>query len=283
MAEPAGRPSPQQIVVGEVQRLSPLIRRVTAPNPGVMTGPGTNAYLVGDRSVAVIDPGPDDPGHIDVLAEAGDGRIRWILLTHTHIDHAPGAAGLAERTGAEILAFDARDGVEPTATLADGARLDLDGAEIVALHTPGHASNHLCYELAGEQVIFSGDHVMQGSTVVISPPDGDMAAYLDSLRRVRHRHPEAIAPGHGTLIDDPDAVLAYYIDHRLAREAAIAAALAQRGSATVDLLVADVYTDVPEALHPVARYSVHAHLLKLSAEGRVRGGLGIDADWSVGS
>lgn len=276
---------PLPVEPGTLQALSPLVWRLTAPNPGMMTGPGTNSYLVGGaEGLVVIDPGPDDPDHLDALVVAADrigGPVHTILLTHTHLDHAPGAAGLAERTGAAVAAYDERDGVAPRRALADGDVVTVGGTAIEAIHTPGHASNHLCFELVGERVIFSGDHVMQGSTVVITPPDGDMAQYLASLRRVREREPAAIAPGHGTLIPDPDAVLGYYIDHRLAREATIAEALATRRSATIDELVADVYTDVPEALHPVARFSVHAHLLKLADEGRAHGGRGIDSEWSA--
>ena len=253
---------------GVVAELSPLIRRLLAPNPGVMTGPGTNTYLVGREAVAVIDPGPDDDGHLDAVAAAGGGRIRWILVTHTHPDHAPGAAGLKARTGAEVLGFGDRDEFAPDAAIGDGFCVGDPEFRLRAVHTPGHASNHLCYLLEDEGVLFSGDHIMNGSTVVISPPDGDMAIYLASLASVRDLPLVGIAPGHGRFIDDPVAKVDEYVQHRLAREEAIARALAAAGEATVEELVAAVYADVAEHLHPIARFSVWAHLRKLAQDGR---------------
>jgi glyoxylase-like metal-dependent hydrolase (beta-lactamase superfamily II) len=255
---------------GRPVALAPGVVRLTAPNPGLMTGPGTNSYLIGTSEVVVIDPGPDEPSHVDALVEAGAGRIGWVVVTHTHPDHAPAAAALAERTGAEVLGFGARDGFAPDRTVGDGFELGGDGFCLRAVHTPGHASNHLCWMLLGEQMLFSGDHIMQGSTVVIAPPDGDMAAYLASLRLLRELDPplRAIAPGHGTLIEHPAAVVEGVIAHRLERERAVLDALHAAGSASVDDLLAAVYADVPEALHPVARYSLWAHLQKLGAEGR---------------
>ena len=254
---------------GVVVALSPLVRRVLAPNPGIMTGPGTNTYLIGTGAVAVIDPGPDDSEeHLDAVAAAGDGRIRWILVTHTHPDHSPGAAGLKDRTGAIVLGFDERDGFVPDEAIGDGWVLPEVPFRLSAIHTPGHASNHLCYRLDDERRLFSGDHIMSGSTVVIAPPDGDMAVYLEELERLREHVFDTVAPGHGPEIDDPAATIEEYITHRLAREAAIAAELARAGRATVEELVAAIYTDVPEVLHPIARFSVWAHLRKLGDEGR---------------
>ncbi|HZU78310.1 MAG TPA: MBL fold metallo-hydrolase [Acidimicrobiales bacterium] len=251
--------------------LAPGVVRVTAPNPGPMTGPGTNSYLVGTTEVVVVDPGPDEAAHLDALVEAGDGRIRWIVVTHTHPDHAPAAATLAERTGAEVVGFDARDGFAPDRSVGDGFELAGEGFCLRALHTPGHASNHLCWLLLGEQMLFSGDHVMQGSTVVISPPDGDMAQYLTSLGRLLELDPpiSCIAPGHGSLIGEPAPVVRGIIDHRLGREAKVLGALQRAGRATVDELVPVVYDDVHEVLHPVARRSLWAHLRKLADDGRV--------------
>lgn len=257
------------LLPGVVTELSPLVRRVLAPNPGIMTGPGTNTYLVGRDEVAVIDPGPDDAEeHLDVVAAAGGGRIRWILVTHTHSDHSPGAAGLKARTGAEVLGFDERDGFVPDAAIGDGWTLDAGGFRLRAFHTPGHASNHLCYRLEGERLLFSGDHIMSGSTVVIAPPDGDMAAYLSALERLKGIEIVGVAPGHGAYIDDPYGIIDHYLSHRQAREAAIEAALVHAGRARIPELVEAVYTDVPEVLHPIARWSVWAHLRKLAAEGR---------------
>lgn len=252
--------------------LSPGVVRVTAPNPGMMTGPGTNSYLVGSTEVVVVDPGPAEPAHVDALVEHGSGRIRWIVVTHTHPDHAPAAAELAQRTGAEVIGFGARDGFDPDRSVTEGFELAGDGFCLRAVHTPGHASNHLCWLLLGEQLLFSGDHVMQGSTVVIAPPDGDMAAYLSSLERLLGDElgVAAIAPGHGTLITDPAPVVSGIIDHRLHRESLVVEALRTAGRGSVDDLVPAVYADVHEALYPVARFSLWAHLRKLGDDGRAR-------------
>lgn len=273
------------IITGVPRALSPLVRRIAAPNSGIMTGPGTNTYLVGIDEIAVIDPGPDDAGHLDAVAGCGGDRIRWILLTHTHPDHAPGTAALVERTGAEVLAFDARDGIEPDGTLADGDQVTATEFRLTALHTPGHASNHLCFLLEEECRLFTGDHIMEGSTVVIRPPDGDMVAYLESLRRLQSfkKHElRSIAPGHGHPMEDPQAVIAWYLEHRAEREQQISEALRDAGSATVDELVATVYTDVDEERHPIARHTVFAHLRKLAAEGSVSGDDDIDGTWQTG-
>lgn len=273
-------PEPPPLVVGVARALSPLVRRILAPNPGLMTGPGTNTYLVGIDEIAVIDPGPDDESHLDAIAGCGGDRIRWILCTHTHPDHAPGAAGLKERTGAEVLAFASKDGLKVDSRIKEGFRIEATEFRLRAVHTPGHASNHLCFFLEEERLLFSGDHVMQGSTVVIRPPDGDMATYLDSLAKVRKLRLKAIAPGHGHVIDAPNEIIDYYIAHRLEREQQVLDAVGQAGTTKVDAIVERVYVDVPEALHPVARYSVHAHLLKLAAEGKVTG-KAITGKWSI--
>jgi glyoxylase-like metal-dependent hydrolase (beta-lactamase superfamily II) len=265
-------PGPKPLVPEVASALSPLVRRIVCDNPGMMTGPGTNTYLVGVDEIVVIDPGPADPTHLDAIAGCGGDAIRWIVCTHTHPDHSPGAAGLAERTGAEVLAFAARDGLEPDRLLADGDGIEATEFRLAAVHTPGHASNHLCYLLEEERLLFSGDHIMEGSTVVISPPDGDMAAYLASLERLRTMRPplRAIAPGHGHLITDPKAKIDEYLGHRLAREAQVLDTLrGQGGGADTATLVAAIYTDVPDFLHPVARFSVWAHLRKLAGEGTV--------------
>lgn len=257
------------MVPGDVVTLSPLVRRILAPNPSLMTGPGTNTYLVGLGDIAVIDPGPVDEVHLDRVEEAGDGRIRWILATHTHSDHSPGAAGLKARTGAEVIGYDQRDDFTPDVRADDGWQLAPAEFTLRAVHTPGHASNHLCFVLDDERRLFSGDHIMSGSTVVIAPPDGDMAAYFDALRRVRDIPLSSIAPGHGATIDDPGAKIDEYLSHRLARESAIARALEDAGTAAVADLVEAVYVDVPAPLHPIARYSVWAHLRKLASDGVV--------------
>lgn len=273
-------PEPPPLVPGVARALSPLVRRIIAPNAGLMTGAGTNTYLVGIDEIAVIDPGPDDAGHLDAIAGCGGDRIRWILCTHTHADHAPGAAGLKERTGAEVLAFNSKDGLKVDHRIGDGFRISATEFRLTAHHTPGHASNHLCFLLEEERMLFSGDHIMQGSTVVIRPPDGDMAVYLDSLARIRQLRLRSIAPGHGHLIENPNEVIDYYLAHRLERERQVYDAVAAAGTTKVDAIVKRVYTDVPEELHPVARYTVHAHLLKLAAEGKVTGKT-LTGKWSV--
>jgi glyoxylase-like metal-dependent hydrolase (beta-lactamase superfamily II) len=276
---------PKPIVYGVAGALSPMVRRIVAANPGMMTGPGTNTYLVGIDEIAVIDPGPDDAAHLDAIAGCGGDRIRWILLTHTHEDHSPGAAGLKKRTGAEILAFGPGEGrgkARLDGTLGDGAVIEATEFHLTALHTPGHASNHLCYLLNEERTLFTGDHIMQGSTVVISPPDGDMATYLDSLERLKAIRPrlKAIAPGHGHVIDDPLAVVDATIAHRLAREAQVLEVLRERGPTTITDLVEQIYADVVPELHPVARRTVWAHLRKLTDEGAAKGD-DLDGEWSA--
>ena len=250
-----------------------------APNPGLLTGTGTNTYLVGIDEVAVVDPGPDDFGHIEAIAGCGGDRIRWILVTHAHRDHWEAAAALKSRTGAEVLGFRSRNGFVPDREIGEGHTLEGTEFRLLALHTPGHASDHLCYLMEDDRLLFSGDHLLGGSSVVISPPDGEMAAYLASLERLQRLRPplRAIAPGHGDMIDDPKTALADYLHHRYERERTILAAL-QAGATTVDQIVAEVYTDVPAELHPAARQSVHAHLIKLVGDHRVVGG-GPDGTW----
>ncbi len=267
-----------EIVAGDAVRLSPRVIRVTAPNPGVMTGPGTNTYLVGDPEVnrwTVIDPGPDDRMHRDAVLAAAPGPIERILVTHTHIDHSPGARALAAATGAPVLGRHPLHPAgqdphfEPSDELAGGERFELGpDAHLLALHTPGHASNHLCYLLLQERLLFTGDHVMQGSTVVINPPDGDMAAYFTALRALLNLDLEWFAPGHGFLVAQPRHVIRALIAHRQRREDKVVAALAALGPSTVEALVPRVYDDTPTGLHPVARRSLLAHLLKLQVDGR---------------
>jgi len=251
--------------------VSKRVRRLLCPNPGVMTGPGTNTYLVGVDEICVIDPGPQDEGHLDAIAAAGGDRIRWIVTTHTHPDHSPGAEALRSRLRPDVLVlgFEERDGFVPDATIGEGHVIDSTEFELRALHTPGHAGNHLCYLLEQERLLFSGDHIMNGSTVIISPPDGDMAQYLASLDRLRPLGLAAIAPGHGDLITDPLGKIDEYVTHRLAREEAVAAALAAApGPVKVEELVPIVYADVDESRYLLAQRSLWAHLRKLAADGR---------------
>ncbi|MBC7780675.1 MAG: MBL fold metallo-hydrolase [Proteobacteria bacterium] len=274
---------------GAVTALSRRVRRVVAPNPGVMTGPGTNTYLIGDLDVgdlAVLDPGPVSAPHLEALLALVGTRLRWIVCTHTHLDHSPGVAALKAATGATTIGMppppypNQDQSFVPERVFADGERLQVGGCTLRAVHTPGHASNHLCWLLEQERVLFTGDHIMQGSTVVISPPDGDMSAYLASLERLLSMELEALAPGHGYLITRPHEAVRQLIAHRLKREAKVVAGLATlgaEGGATLDALVATVYADTPETLHPVARRSLHAHLLKLAGDGRA---VEVDGRWA---
>ncbi len=254
--------------------LAPGVRRLVAPNPSMMTGPGTNTYLFGERTIAVVDPGPELPRHLEAIVDSAGGPIRWILATHTHPDHSPGVRRLAAMTGAEVLGMPAPAGdhqdatFAPTRLLADGEVLETDEFTLEAIHTPGHASNHLCFRHAATHWILTGDHVIEGSTVVIDPPDGDMTDYLDSLRRLKALEPAALLPGHGDLIDEPARVIDWIIEHRLERERKVFKALVANPGLTSHELVPAVYTDVPEHLYGWAERSLLAHLLKLEKDER---------------
>jgi glyoxylase-like metal-dependent hydrolase (beta-lactamase superfamily II) len=245
-----------------------------------MTGPGTNTYLLGTDQVVVIDPGPDDAGHLARVLAAARGAIAYVLVTHHHNDHAPLARALATATGAPLLGFGLAGRFEPDRHLEDGERLVIDGFSLEVLHTPGHASDHCCFLASAEPVgteewstplLFTGDHVMSGSTVVIAPLDGDMTRYLESLRRLLEpsRGAFAIAPGHGDLIEDGPGRVESYLEHRLAREEMVAAALLQ-GPATASELVPLIYLRLSPALSRAAASSVWAHLRRLRELGRAR-------------
>ncbi len=267
--------SAQPIVPGEVVEIAPDVRRITAPNPGVMTGPGTNSYILGDDDLTLIDPGPEIESHRNALLAVVGKKLRWLLCTHTHRDHSPMAQAIKSATGAQILGHGSvpNDGRQdetfwPDRALADGDVVDCGVYKLRAVHTPGHASNHLCYLLERSGVLFTGDHVMQGSTVVISPPDGDMQAYLDSLEKLLTLDIDAFAPGHGHVIKTPQAEVKKLIAHRLRREEKIFVALKNAGTVTLEDLVKTAYDDVPERIHNVAMRSLHATLLRLQKLGR---------------
>ncbi|MCC7463980.1 MAG: MBL fold metallo-hydrolase [Gammaproteobacteria bacterium] len=276
--DPAGRGDQRyDLQPGVCVELSARLRRITAPNGNLMTGPGTNSYFIGGGSAnewALLDPGPADDAHVRALLAALPGRLRWILVTHTHKDHSPAAAVLRAATGAQLLGMASHhtewqdSSFAPDVALQDGAVLQLPGGTTLrVIHTPGHASNHLCYELPEERLLFSGDHLMQHATVVINPPDGDMAAYLGSLRALARLELDWIAPGHGFLMPGPRTVIDRVIEHRLRREAQVLTALRPQPQSLEELL-AICYADVHVRLHAVAARSLLAHLIKLRAEGR---------------
>jgi glyoxylase-like metal-dependent hydrolase (beta-lactamase superfamily II) len=263
---------------GVPQPLDENVIRIVAPNGGVMTGAGTNTYVVGTEELVVIDPGPDDESHMRAILAAGSGRsIRWILCTHTHSDHAPGAALLKRMTGAPIGSMSAPRTdhdfmLDADRILLPDERIQCGKLGLRAVHTPGHASNHVCFLLSGNGMLFTGDHIMQGSTVVIWPPDGNMRAYLQSLRRLLELDIRVLAPGHGHLIDDPRAEVERLIQHRLRREEKVRRAVSSAGSAgaTLESLLPGAYDDVPKVLYDMAARSLQAHLDKLVEDGEIR-------------
>lgn len=256
---------------GKVVELSPLVRRITAGNGSVFTGPGTNTYLVGKEEVTVIDPGPAMQEHIDVITAAAP-NIKQILVTHTHPDHSPGVRLLKENL--DIPAYgmltnsskNQDQTFNPERILDDGEVFQEEEFTIEVVHTPGHASNHLCFILKEEKLIFTGDHIMNGSTVVIGPPDGNMKQYIQSLEKLKDYDIEKIAPGHGELLENPHEVADWIINHRLEREKKVFQALQEATKGTPDTLVEKVYDDVDSSLFPIAKASLLAHLIKLEED-----------------
>ncbi|GGE00992.1 MBL fold metallo-hydrolase [Tsuneonella deserti] len=281
MAGPPPKPWP----TGLTEQLEPLVRRVLAPNPSPYTYTGTQTYIVGSEDrVAVIDPGPDDPSHLDALARAiGDAQIAAIMCTHTHRDHSPAAAPLAERTGAPIVgcaplvlddsgpradaSFDR--GYSPDRVLLDGEGMTGPGWTLTAVHTPGHTSNHLCFALEESGALFTGDHVMGWSTSVIVPPDGDMSAYMASLDRLYGRADRVYYPAHGAQIDNPRQLVRGMIGHRRQRENQIIRLLAEYGPASAADFVPRMYKGLDPRLSGAAEMSVTAHLVDLERRGMV--------------
>lgn len=250
------------------EQLSPLVARILAPNPGMMTLTGTNTYLVGRETLAVIDPGPDLPEHLDRIVEAvrARGSLAVSLVTHRHDDHLPAALRLRERLGVPIAGHPELPDVDRP--LVDDARTELPGATLVAVHTPGHTADHVCYLLDEERALFSGDLIAGTGTVMVGDGRGDLALYLRSLDRVEGAGAQTIYPGHGPVADDPTAKVREYRDHRLGRERQVLDTLAA-GPRTIDEIVARLYADVSPALHPMAARNVRSHLWKLEAEGQV--------------
>ena len=256
---------------GKVVELSPLVRRITAGNGSVFTGPGTNTYLVGKEEVTVIDPGPAMQEHIDVITAAAP-NIKQILVTHTHPDHSPGVRLLKENLNIPAYGMLTNSSknqdqtFSPERILDDGEVFQEEEFSIEVVHTPGHASNHLCFILKEEKLIFTGDHIMNGSTVVIGPPDGNMKQYIQSLEKLKEYDIEKIAPGHGELLENPHEVADWIINHRLEREKKVFQALQEATKGTPDTLVEKVYDDVDSSLFPIAKASLLAHLIKLEED-----------------
>ncbi|WP_432210401.1 MBL fold metallo-hydrolase [Marinobacter alkaliphilus] len=263
-----------EIVPGEPVEVAAGVVRLTAPNPGMMTGPGTNTYILGFERLTVIDPGPAHEAHIEKILEVTGGVVDQVLVTHTHMDHSPAVSLLKQRTGCRVFGWPAPEGAgQDQSFKADdepehGDLIVSEAGILQVIHTPGHASNHLCFLLKDQELLFSGDHIMQGSTVVINPPDGDMKAYVESLYDLLDEPIRFIAPAHGFLMGQPEAVIDYLITHRLSREHKIFRALEALAPVSLKDLTAKAYDDVPAAIHGLAARSALAHLLKLEAEHR---------------
>lgn len=263
-----------EIVPGEPVEVAAGVLRLTAPNPGMMTGPGTNTYILGFERFTVIDPGPAHEAHIEKILEVTGGVVDQVLVTHTHLDHSPAVSVLKERTGCRVFGWPAPEGAgQDQSFKADdepehGDLIVSEAGILKVIHTPGHASNHLCFLLTDQELLFSGDHIMQGSTVVINPPDGDMKAYVESLYELLEEPVRFIAPAHGFLMGQPEAVIDYLITHRLSREHKIFRALEALAPVSLKDLTAKAYDDVPAAIHGLAARSALAHLLKLEADHR---------------
>ena len=241
------------------------IERVLAPNPGPYTGPGTNTWVVGDdRTVVVLDPGPVIRSHGGAILETvGDRTVSSVIVTHTHVDHAPLANPLSVDVDAPAIGYAPGPDFEPDLRVEDGSVVDVAGRELVVVHTPGHSHDHLCFRLGN--ALFTGDHIMGGSSVMVE----DMGPYLASLDRIHHTGLDRLYPGHGDEMDEPDEVISWYLAHRLERERQIVAAIAG-GADSIGAVVETVYADVDSALHPLAARSVVAHLRKLESEDRAR-------------
>jgi glyoxylase-like metal-dependent hydrolase (beta-lactamase superfamily II) len=270
---------------GACAQLSPLIRRVIARNPSPFTHHGTGTYILGRGNVAIIDPGPADAKHIDAVLDAVAGeRISQVLVTHTHMDHSPGCALLRNHTDAPVYAFGphgsggADDGVRleedadrafaPDREVRHGDRIEGDGFTVSCVYTPGHTSNHMCYALEDERVLFTGDHVMAWSTSVISPPDGDMQRYLESLDLLLEREDALYWPTHGPAVLEPREHVRAFIAHRRERELQIIACI-ENGTTRIREMVPQMYADLPEFMYPAAARSVLAAVVYLVARGEL--------------
>lgn len=274
---------PDNAAYGMLASRSPLVRRLLARNPSPFTFTGTGTFVVGSGTVAVIDPGPDDPAHIAALLDALAGEtVSHIVITHTHMDHSPAAPALKAATGALIVGcaplalsddgpradagFDAS--YAPDQVMADGDSIHGPGWTLTAVHTPGHTSNHLCFALPQEKALFTGDHVMGWSTTVVAPPDGDMADYMASLQKLIGRDDAIYHPTHGEPVTDPQRFVKHLLAHRRQREGQILRAM-DEGLVTIPAMVAAMYAMVDKRLHAAAGRSVLAHLIDLESRGQV--------------
>lgn len=273
---------------GEAVAAAPDVMRITANNPGPFSFRGTNSYIVGTSTLAVIDPGPDDSAHLEALVAAiGDRPVSHIFVTHTHRDHSPLTPRLKERTGAKVVAegphrparplrigeINPMDGsadtdFQPDLTAADGELFEGDGWAVRAVHTPGHAANHAAFALEGTGILFSGDHVMAWSTSIVAPPDGAMRDYMDSLDRLLARADSRYLPGHGAPVEDPSSFVAGLREHRLGREQAIMERIAA-GDTSIPDMVTSIYRELDPRMHGAAALSVLAHIEDLVTRGLV--------------
>lgn len=285
----------------EIETIAPGVRRVVAENPGPFTLHGTGTYIIGQGNVAVIDPGPADSAHIEALVKGLAGEtISHVLVTHTHMDHSPGCALLREYTDAPTYAYGPHgagkleSGVQveeggdmefaPDVLARDGDIIEGDGWSVECVYTPGHTSNHLCFQYREQKALFTGDHVMGWSTSIISPPDGDMGDYLASLDKLLSRDDKVYWPTHGPSIEDPKNFVEKFIEHRKEREDQITDCL-KRGLTTIEVMVPDMYNSLPEFMYPAAARSVLASMEHMANKGTIAtdGAIAIDATYRLPS
>ena len=257
--------------------MNKLIKKITANNGGIFTGKGTNTYLIGKEDITLIDPGPNIPEHIDKILSVGKNKIKRILVTHTHTDHSPAALPISKKLNIPMFGrlVDRESQWEdetfiPDNVLSHGDEISTDEYSLEIIHTPGHASNHLCFYIKEIKCLLTGDHIMDGSTVVIAPPDGNMTEYINSLRLLEKYEINYFAPGHGNIMKEPKKTINSIIRHRLSRESKVLRCVEKKQNLNIDQLLLLVYDDVPEMLHPIAKMSLLAHLIKLEEDGKLK-------------
>ena len=257
--------------------MNKLITKITAPNGGVFTGQGTNTYLIGQEDITLVDPGPNIKEHIQAILKRGAGKIKRILVTHTHTDHSPAALPISKKLNIPMFGrlIDRESEWEdetfiPDTVLNHGDLIATKEYSLETIHTPGHASNHLCFYLEKHKCLLTGDHIMDGSTVVIAPPDGNMTEYINSLKLLEDYDIDYFAPGHGNYMEEPSKTIQSMIRHRLSRESKVLRCVNKNKNSNLDELLPLVYDDVPEMLHPIARMSLLAHLIKLQDEEKIK-------------